>query len=181
VTELKQLKEAGLGIVYHGIESGNEEVLRRIRKGALPHKQLEAAHKIKEAGIALSQTVLLGIGGIDLSIPHAIDTGKHLGAMSPDYASALTVMLLPNTLLYRDYVQGKFVLPDKFGLLRELKLMIEHMDVTSTCYFTSNHASNYLPIKATLPDDKKQIVALLDNIINSKDESILKPEYLRAL
>ena len=181
VTELKQLKEAGLGIVYHGIESGNEDVLRRIRKGALPHKQLEAAQKIKEAGIMLSQTVLLGIGGIDLSIPHAIDTGKHLGAMSPDYASALTVMLLPNTLLYRDYVQGKFVLPDKFGLLRELKLMIEHMDVTSTCYFTSNHASNYLPIKATLPDDKKQIVALLDNIINSKDESILKPEYLRAL
>ncbi|HQQ50448.1 MAG TPA: radical SAM protein [Spirochaetota bacterium] len=181
VTELKQLKEAGLGIVYHGIESGNEEVLRRIRKGALPHKQLEAAHKIKDAGIMLSQTVLLGIGGIDLSIPHAIDTGKHLGAMSPDYASALTVMLLPNTLLYRDYVQGKFVLPDKFGLLRELKLMVENMDVTSTCYFTSNHASNYLPIKATLPDDKKQIVALLDNIINSKDESILKPEYLRAL
>ena len=181
VTELKQLKEAGLGIVYHGIESGNEEVLRRIRKGALPHKQLEAAQKIKEAGIVLSQTVLLGIGGIDLSIPHAIDTGKHLGAMSPDYASALTVMLLPNTLLYRDYVQGKFVLPDKFGLLRELKLMVENMDVTSTCYFTSNHASNYLPIKATLPDDKKQIVALLDNIINSKDESILKPEYLRAL
>lgn len=181
VAELKQLKEAGLGIVYHGIESGNETVLRRIRKGALPHKQLEAAQKIKEAGIALSQTVLLGIGGIDLSIPHAIDTGKHLGAMSPDYASALTVMLLPNTPLYRDYVQGKFVLPDKFGLLRELKLMIENMDVTSTCYFTSNHASNYLPIKATLPDDKKQVVALLDHIINTKDESILKPEYLRAL
>ena len=179
--ELQELKQAGLGIVYQGIESGNETVLRKIRKGALPHKQLEVAHKIKQAGILLSQTVLLGIGGIELSIPHAIDTGKHLGVMSPDYASALTVMLLPNTPLYRDYVQGKFALPDKFGLLRELKLMIENMDVNSTCYFTSNHASNYLPIRATLPQDKHEVIKLLDHIIHANDESLLKPEYLRAL
>ncbi|MCX8124115.1 MAG: radical SAM protein [Spirochaetes bacterium] len=181
LTELQELKAAGLGIVYQGIESGNETVLRKIRKGALPHKQLEAAEKIKKAGILLSQTVLLGIGGLDLSIAHAIDTGKHLGAMSPDYASALTVMLLPNTPLYRDYIQGKFSLPDKFGLLRELKLIVENMDVTRPCYFTSNHASNYLPIKATLPQQKNDVIQLLDEIIQKKDESLLKPEFLRAL
>lgn len=181
LSELKELKDAGLGIVYQGIESGNETVLRRIRKGALPHKQLITAQKIKESGILLSQTVLLGIGGIDLSIPHAIDTGKHLGSMSPHYASALTVMLLPNTALYRDFVQGKFILPDKFGLLRELKLMIENMDVSDRCFFTSNHASNYVPIRATFPDEKKQVAALLEHIITTKDESALKPEYLRAL
>jgi len=181
LSELKELQSAGLGIVYQGIESGNETVLRKIRKGALPHKQLEAAQKIKQAGILLSQTVLLGIGGLELSIPHAIDTGKHLGAMSPDYASALTVMLLPNTPLYQDYVQGKFSLPDKFGLLRELKLIVENMDVTNTCYFTSNHASNYLPIKATLPQQKNDVIQLLDEIIQRQDESLLKPEFLRAL
>jgi len=181
LSELKELQSAGLGIVYQGIESGNETVLRKIRKGALPHKQLEAAQKIKQAGILLSQTVLLGIGCLELSIPHAIDTGKHLGAMSPDYASALTVMLLPNTPLYQDYVQGKFSLPDKFGLLRELKLIVENMDVTNTCYFTSNHASNYLPIKATLPQQKNDVIQLLDEIIQRQDESLLKPEFLRAL
>ncbi|HNR88756.1 MAG TPA: radical SAM protein [Spirochaetota bacterium] len=181
VEDLKLLRDAGLGIIYHGIESGNKEVLKRIKKGAYPHKQLEAAEKVKAAGIQLSQTVLLGIGGTELSEAHAIDTGKHLGAMSPDFASALTVMLLPNTGLYRDFKAGSFRLPDKFGLLRELRLIIEHMDVTRECFFTSNHASNYLPIRATLPGDRAAVLRLLDQVLGSRDESVLKPEHMRAL
>ena len=181
VEELKELREAGLGIVYHGIESGNREVLKRIKKGAFPHKQKEAAEKVMSAGILLSQTVLLGIGGTELSREHAEVTGKLLGEMSPDYASALTVMLLPNTELYRDYRAGKFVLPDKFGLLQELKIIIENMNVRKRCFFTSNHASNYLPIRATFPEDRSKVLALLDNIISKRDASILKPEHMRAL
>jgi radical SAM superfamily enzyme YgiQ (UPF0313 family) len=179
--ELRALREAGLGIVYQGIESGNREVLRRIKKGAFPHRQLEAAQKIKSAGILLSQTVLLGIGGTELSEEHAIDTGKHLGAMSPDYAGALTVMLLPNTSLYEDYASGKFALPDKFGMLNELRLMIINMKVKNKCFFTSNHASNYLPIRATLPDDRHKVIALLEDVIRRGDEKLLKPEHMRAL
>jgi len=181
VSELRKLRDAGLGIIYQGIESGNEEVLRRVKKGALPHQQREAAGRVQEAGILLSQTVLLGIGGIAMSIPHAIDTGKHLGDMSPDYASALTVMLLPNTELYRDYRAGRFQLPDKFGLLRELKLIIEHMDVGRRCLFTSNHASNYLPIRARLPEEKSRVLKLLERVIDSGNEDLLKPEHMRAL
>lgn len=181
VSELKKLRDAGLGIVYQGIESGNEEVLRTVKKGALPHQQREAAQRVKEAGILLSQTVLLGIGGIAMSIPHAIDTGKHLGDMSPDYASALTVMLLPNTELYREYRAGRFQIPDKFGLLRELKLIVEHMEVRNRCLFTSNHASNYLPIRAQLPEEKNRVLKLLEQVIDSGDEDLLKPEYMRAL
>ena len=116
-----------------------------------------------------------------MSIPHAVDTGKHLGDMSPDFASALTVMVLPNTPLYRDYVEGRFQIPDKFGLLNELKLIIENMDVKNHCFFTSNHASNYLPIRAHLPEDKESVLSLLEKIIDAGDESILKPDYLRAL
>ncbi len=179
--ELAALKAAGLGIVYQGIESGNREVLRRIRKGAFPHRQLEAALKIKEAGMLLSQTVLLGIGGTELSEEHAIDTGKHLGEMSPDYAGALTVMLLPNTGLYRDYAEGKFVLPDKFGMLNELRLMIINMKVKSRCFFTSNHASNYLPIRASFPGERHKVIALLEEVIRRGDEKLLKPEHMRAL
>ncbi len=179
--ELTELKDAGLGIVYQGIESGNIEVLKRIKKGALPHRQKETAEKVMTAGILLSQTVLLGIGGTELSREHAVDTGKHLGEMSPDYASALTVMLLPNTELYRDFQDGKFVLPDKFGLLEELKLIIENMNVKRNCFFTSNHASNYLPIRAQFPSEQEQVLKALNIIIRKRDDHILRPESMRAL
>jgi radical SAM superfamily enzyme YgiQ (UPF0313 family) len=181
VDELKELREAGLGIVYQGIESGNKEILRKIKKGAFPDRMAESAEKVKAAGILLSQTVLLGIGGAESSRIHAEDTGKLLGGMSPDFASALTVMLLPNTELYRDWKAGRFNMPDKFGLLQELKTMIENMDVRSGCLFTSNHASNYLPLRACLPDEKEKTLALLDEVLRLKDERLLKPEYLRAL
>jgi len=179
--ELKELKNAGLGIVYQGIESGNKEILRKIKKGAFPSHMIETANKVKYAGILLSQTVLLGIGGTELSRIHAEDTGRLLGEMSPDYASALTVMLLPNTELYRDWRDGKFRLPEKFALLEELKIIIENMNVKNRCFFTSNHASNYLPLRAVLPDDKKDILALLNEVLRRRDEKLLKPEYMRAL
>lgn len=179
--ELRELKDAGLGIVYQGIESGNIQVLKKVKKGALPHKMIETSQKVMDAGIKLSQTVLLGIGGTAMSREHAVDTGKLLGEMSPDYASALTVMLLPNTELYRDYKAGTFKLPDKFGLLEELKIIIENMNVKKPCYFTSNHASNYLPIRATFPQEQKQVLAVLNQILHERDESILKPEHMRAL
>jgi radical SAM superfamily enzyme YgiQ (UPF0313 family) len=181
VSELKELRDAGLGIVYQGIESGNKEVLRRIRKGAFPHHMKEAAARVMEAGIQLSQTVLLGIGGVAMSRGHAVDTGKLLGEMSPDFASALTVMLLPNTELYRDFESGSFVLPDKFGLLVELRVIIENMDVKRQCLFTSNHASNYLPLRAVLPDQKSDILDLIEGVLKKRDERLLKPEHLRAL
>ncbi|HOT46172.1 MAG TPA: radical SAM protein [Spirochaetota bacterium] len=179
--ELKELKEAGIGIMYQGIESGNKEVLRRIKKGAFPVNMKEAAAKVKESGILLSQTVLLGIGGTEMSMDHARDTGKLLGEMSPDFASALTVMLLPNTELYQAYRSGTFKLPDKFGLLEELKIIVENMDVSNQCLFTSNHASNYLPIRAVLPDQKAEVLNLLDHVLKERDENLLKPEYMRAL
>lgn len=179
--DLKALREAGLTVIYQGIESGNKDVLRRIRKGAFPDRMKEAAAKVIDSDIKLSQTVLLGIGGVDLSHEHARDTGKLLGEMSPDFASALTVMILPNTQLYQEYREGKFALPDKFGLLEELKIILENMDVRRKCYFTSNHASNYLPIRANLPEQKADVLSLIDQVIRKRDESYLKPEHMRAL
>jgi radical SAM superfamily enzyme YgiQ (UPF0313 family) len=181
LSELKELKDAGLGIVYQGIESGNKQVLRNIKKGAFPHRMIETAAKIIDARILLSQTVLLGIGGVELSREHAVDTGQLLSQTSPDYVGALTVMILPGTELERQHLAGAFKLPDKFGLLEELKLIIEHMDVTRKCFFASNHASNYLPVKATLPDDKAELMKAFDKILKDKDENILKPEFMRAL
>jgi radical SAM superfamily enzyme YgiQ (UPF0313 family) len=180
VDELNKLRELGLKIIYLGVETGNAELLQKIHKGATYKQMVEAAHRVKEAGIMLSVTVLLGLGGIEKSIEHAMDTAKILTDMDPDYAGALTVMFVPETELYEDYLAGRFVLPDQFGFIRELYLIIANSNFTN-CYFTSNHASNYLPVKAYLPREKEKILKMISSVINEKDLSQIRPEYLRGL
>jgi len=162
------------------VETGNAELLKKIDKGATREQMIEAAKRIKAAGIELSVTVILGIGGIEKSVEHAMDTASLLADMDPDYVGALTLMLVPQTELYDDYIAGRFVLPDKIGFIRELYLMIANSNFTD-CYFTSNHASNYLPIKARLPGQKEIIMKMIGSVIEEKDVSRMRPEYLRGL
>jgi radical SAM superfamily enzyme YgiQ (UPF0313 family) len=180
VDDLKKLKELGLKIIYLGVETGNAELLKKIDKGATREQMIEAAKRIKAAGIELSVTVILGIGGIEKSVEHAMDTASLLADMDPDYVGALTLMLVPQTELYEDYMAGRLVLPDKIGFIRELYLMIANSNFTD-CYFTSNHASNYLPIKARLPGQKEIIMKMIGSVIEEKDVSRMRPEYLRGL
>ena len=180
VDELKNLKALGLEIIYLGLETGNAELLQKINKGVTCEQMVAAARRVKEAGITLSVTVLLGLGGIDHSIEHAIDTAKILSDMDPDFVGALTLMFVPETELYEDYLAGRFVLPDKFGFIRELYLMIDKSNFTN-CYFTSNHASNYLSVKAHLPREKEKTLRMIESVINAKDVSQIRPEYLRGL
>jgi radical SAM superfamily enzyme YgiQ (UPF0313 family) len=180
VDELKVLKELGLKIIYLGVETGNVELLKKIKKGATYEQLVEASRRVKEAGILLSATVILGMGGIERSIEHAMDTARILTDMDPDYVGALTLMLVPGTELYSDYKAGKFVLPDKFGFLRELYLIIANSNFTN-CFFAANHASNYLPIRANLPQEKEKILTMISSVIDTKDLNRIRPEYLRAL
>ncbi len=178
--ELRELRELGLGIAYLGVETGNSELLEKINKGADYDQILLAGRMLKEAGITLSVTVLLGIGGERKSMEHAKDTARILTEMDPDYAGALTVMLVPGTPLHDDYKRGLFRLPDTFGFLEELRTMIAESDF-SNCFFTSNHASNYVPLRLQLPGDKEKAVRLLTDIIESRDRHVLRPEFLRGL
>jgi radical SAM superfamily enzyme YgiQ (UPF0313 family) len=179
IDELVELRELGLGIVYLGIESGNDELLKKINKGVTAAQMIQAGRRIKEAGIALSVTVILGLGGIEQGIEHAADTAGVLTAIDPDYASALTLMLMPGTPLHSEYLSGLFALPDKFDLLRELAIIIEKSDFSS-CYFTSNHASNYLPIRARLPQEREMSVATIHNTIKKNDVKYLRAEFMRG-
>jgi len=179
-SELKELRDLGLKIAYLGVETGNEELLKKIRKGVGSRQLVKACHKIKGAGITLSVTVILGIGGKDMSTAHALDTAKILTEIDPHYVGALTVMLIPGTPLHDDHISGKFVLPDHFGFLEELGIMIANSDFTN-CFFTSNHASNYLPIRARLPQEKDRAVRLIYDVIRSRNKDALKPEYMRGL
>jgi radical SAM superfamily enzyme YgiQ (UPF0313 family) len=176
--DLMQLRRNNLGILFYGVETGDDEIRKAIHKGSTAETCIEMGRRVKEAGIELSVTVLLGIGGREKSLRHARATGELLSAMDPNFVGALTVMLIPGTPLYQDYVQGKFVLPDELGLLRELREMIACTNLTRG-YFFSNHASNYLPIKAKLPSGKKKALDLIDAAL--RGEIRLKPEWMRAL
>ena len=180
VDQLKELKGNKLSIIYLGIESGDETTLEYVRKGVTYEKIVEAARRVKEAGIKLSVTVLLGVAGMDRSIIHAKETARILTDIRPDYIGALTLMIIPEAPLYRMLEMGEFTLPSPFELLQELRTMIAESDLHN-CLFFSNHASNYLPIKARLPKDKDSSLKLIDEVLSSGDKALLKPEYLRAL
>ncbi|MBA4417210.1 MAG: radical SAM protein [Syntrophus sp. (in: bacteria)] len=180
VEELKALKELGVGIIYLGVESGDQVTLDKVCKGTILDKTAEAAQRVKDAGIILSVTVLLGLGGVERGAIHAEETGKFLSRIDPDYAGALSVIIVPGTVLAEEEKKGIFKVPDPYMLLEELYIMIKNTNVTHM-FFASNHASNYLPVKAWLPEEKDKVLRSIQGVLDQRDPSQLRPEYLRAL
>jgi radical SAM superfamily enzyme YgiQ (UPF0313 family) len=176
--ELVELRRNKLGILYYGVETGDDELRKKINKGSDAKTCIEMGRKVKEAGIKLSVTVLLGLAGKEKSLQHARATGELLSAMDPDFVGALTVMLIPGTPLYEEFTDGKFQLPDQRGLLAELREMIRHTNLSRGLFY-SNHASNYLPVKARLPNGKQDAIDLIDRALHG--EVGLRPEWMRAL
>jgi len=175
--DLIELKNMGLGILYLGVESGDDQVRKRVLKGSSAGYCLEMARRVKGVGIKLAVLVLLGIGEKARSMEHARATGEILSAIDPDFASALTLMLIPGTPLYEEYERGEFEIPDKMEMLREMREIIAHMNV-SHCLFSSSHASNYLPIRAMFPEGKQEVIDRIDSAL--REEIGLKPEWMRA-
>jgi len=176
--ELALLHKLGLKIAYMGLESGDDKVLEAICKGADADKMIAMGKKLKKTGIKVSVTVLLGLGGRQGSLNHARETGRVLTAMDPDFVGALSLMLLPGTELHDQYVKGDFQLPGAEEMLTELGAMIAATNLTDGL-FHANHASNYLPIRAHLPQDKEKTLELISQALDGKVP--LKPEYMRAL
>jgi radical SAM superfamily enzyme YgiQ (UPF0313 family) len=176
--QLRELRENGLQIAYMGLESGDDVTLQNIHKGADATRMIEMGQKLRASGIKLSITVLLGIGGKERSHIHARETGRVLTAIDPEYVGALSLMLTPNTPLYQAAEKGEFLLPSPTEMLEELGIMFANTEL-SNGYFHANHASNYLPIKAKLPQDKAATLQLIERALQGKVS--LKPEYLRGL
>lgn len=180
IEELKALKEQKLGILYIGVESGDDEVLRKIKKNVNHDQMVEAAGKVKKAGILLSVTVILGLGGAHGSKRHVAETARILTEMDPDFAGALTLTLVPGTQLYDEWNKGDFELITPFESLQELKEIVENSTFTN-CFFSSMHASNYYAIRGTMPGDKNKILSQLNAILSRKDPHLLRPEFMRGL
>lgn len=176
--ELKELRQLGLKIAYMGLETGDDVTLKLINKGADSAKMVEMGKKIRDAGIQISITVLLGLAGSKRSNIHATETGRVLSAIDPEYVGALSLMLIPGTPMHTDYQNGCFDLVTPDEMLTELGTMIATTHLTDGL-FHANHASNYLPIRAHLPKDKEKTLALIAKALEGKVR--LKPEYMRAL
>ncbi|MCL2337548.1 MAG: radical SAM protein [Firmicutes bacterium] len=178
--ELKEIRQAGVTMLYMGLESGNEAILKAVCKGVNPTEMIEAGRKAMAAGFELSVTIIDGLGGTALWREHATDTAKVLSAIDPNYAGTLTLMVLRNTPLYRRVQRGEFEVPDTMGFLAELKCLLENVNLTN-CVFRSNHASNYLPLGGVLNRDRDRLVALLEKAITQPGDIPLRPEKSRRL
>ncbi len=175
--ELKALKKEGLELIYLGLESGDDQVLREVRKGCNSDEMIEACRKAMNAGIDMSITAITGLGGEERSYEHAKNTAGILNEIRPKYTAFLSLIPVEGTLLYLKIKKGTFKPLSQIEHLKELRWVVE--DLNYRTVFRANHASNYLPLKAELPDDRESILKLIDYAISHPE--ILKPEYLRAL
>ncbi len=180
VDELKELQKLKLGIVYVGVETGDADILKQIEKGVTREQIVAAGRRVKEAGILLSVSVILGLGGSQNSRRHAEATASILTDMDPDYVGALTLTLVPGTPMYQLWKSGEFHPISPLETLKELKVLIENSRF-SQCFFSSMHASNYLSVRGTLPQDRESMLRRIESVLSSGDPSLLRPEFLRGL
>jgi radical SAM superfamily enzyme YgiQ (UPF0313 family) len=183
--QLRRIRDAGLELLYFGVESGDPVVLERVNKGATPDEIIAAADKAHEAGFKLSCTVLLGLAGREHSGRHARETAKLLSRIDPAYASALSIMI-PEADEHRDY-ELRSVPEDTpwremepMELVAELRELVAGLECTDTV-FRANHASNHLPLGGHLPDEKDALLALVDEVLGASRKDLLRPEWMRGL
>lgn len=175
--DLALLHSLGLEMIYLGLESGNEQVLKHINKGVTVEDIVRAGQMVKDAGMKLSVTAISGLGGTEMWKEHAIDTAKAFSRMKPDYIGLLTLMFEGDVPLRRECEEGKFHLLTAPQVAKETLLLLEHIDSEGSV-FRSNHASNYLTLKGTLNRDRE---AMCEQIRRALERGGYKKEYFRAL
>lgn len=178
--DLRKLYKAGLKIAYLGVESGDDVILERSCKGVNADQTVEGCKKIMDAGITLSVTIILGLGGKERWRQNAIETAKVLNRIDPPYVGALTLMVVPGTPLHKEVQEGKFQVLNSQEILQEMRLLVENLELTN-CVFRSNHASNYLPLGGKLPQDKEDILRVIDQALKKSSIITLRPEEYRRL
>ncbi|MBL4652106.1 MAG: B12-binding domain-containing radical SAM protein [Flavobacteriales bacterium] len=167
--ELRALKNAGLTLLYVGIESGDSEVLECIQKGETFETTIEGLNKSKTAGMHSSVMLINGVGGKLLSKQHAINSAKVLNATQPKYASTLVLTAHKGMPHYKDRYKGEFIELEKKELFEEMKLFMEHLELTETI-FRSDHASNHLILKGILGKDKQKMLDQIDVAIQYSEQ-----------
>lgn len=176
--ELRTLREKGLTMVYMGLESGSDAVLKLMRKGHTAAEIIDMGQKVRRNGMALSVTAITGLGGPELLKEHAVETAKAFNAMNPEYIGMLTLMVEPGTPLFDWVREGSFQLLTQPQVLEETRLLVENLDSPGSV-FRMNHASNYLVLKGTLNGDQQAMLEMIDRAEHNL--SLLRPEEWRGL
>jgi len=188
--DLKELSDAGLKIAYVGFESGYNALLKDVHKHATKDDYINASKKLFKANITLSATFINGLGGAgneDVSKAHALESADLINQICPNddriwYIAFLSLMIPPGTVMYEKKIKGDFIEMNSNEILNELKIFIDAVNFknkNANCVFRSNHASNYLPIRGILEEDKAKILETID--FGLKNKEALRPEYYRAL
>lgn len=175
--ELELLKAEGLDMVYMGMESGNDEVLRRVKKHATVQEIVDAGLRVQQAGLITSVTLISGLGGRELMREHALDCAKAITALKPNYLGFLTLILENDAPMKKEIAEGKMELLTPDEVLEEMELFLSNVDSEGTV-FRSNHASNYVPLGGVL---NKDIPQMLETIRVAKENQLYRNEGFRAL
>ena len=172
--ELDLLHELGLEMIYMGLESGSDEVLRRVNKGETAEEIVRAGQMVKKAGMKLSVTCIAGLGSLELSEEHAIKTAEVLSQMKPEYIGLLTLLFELPTPLMEDWQAGRFYLMNPVEIAQETLVLLEHIDCEGSV-FRANHASNYVNLAGTLNEDREamcqKLRAALEGRVRFKNEA----------
>ncbi len=177
--ELEELREHGIGIIYIGAESGSDKVLQEVNKGAVRAEIIEAVRRIEASDIPASVTFISGLAGKDGWEDHAVQSGTMISEMEPSYVGLLTLITEPGAEMHKEIKERRFQLLTPIEVLKETELLLENTNVSKTCVFRSNHASNYVSLKGDLPQDKERMLRQLRDAMNNADK--LKDDRFRML
>jgi radical SAM superfamily enzyme YgiQ (UPF0313 family) len=171
--ELNALREAGLNRLHLGLETGSEKLLKYVKKGVTPEEHIEAGRKVKESGISLSEYVILGLGGREMSREHALETAKVLNQIDPDFIRFRTITLRPEMPLYQKLKKGEFSLQSEEEIVQEERLLIENLEGIHS-YIVSDHILNLLEeVEGKMPEDKEKILSVIDRYLSLNERQRL--------
>ncbi len=180
VDELTELQRLGLGLVYVGCESGDDEVLKRVAKGETWHSSLDALNKLQQAGIRRSVMILNGLGGQRYSEQHALNSASLMNAAQPEYLATLVVTFPRGPQRFEQAFNGEFTALNTLDLAREMEILLAHLDLDKTI-FRSDHASNYLVLKGILNKDRERLLQIVRQSIQRPGSVPLRAEWQRGL
>ena len=172
--ELRRIREAGLNRLHAGMESGDDEVLRRLCKGTNSEEIITAGLKLKEAGIQVSEYYLTGAGGVELTRQHALNSARVLSAVKPEFIRIRTLRVQKHTPLYEQQQQGLFTLPGPHMALRELKMLVENLDCSGS-HILSDHFLNYCNVQGFFPDDRILMLLEIEKALALDERDLLRP------
>jgi radical SAM superfamily enzyme YgiQ (UPF0313 family) len=174
---MAMLAEAGLSRIHVGLESGDDAILKKVKKGTNASEQIKAGKMVKQAGMELSEYVILGLGGAERSEIHALKTAEAINAIEPDFVRLRTLVPKINTLLLHQIKKGRFQLLSPYEVLKETRLLLENLHCQTR--LSSDHYTNYLDLSGILPDDKNRLLGEIDRAL-SWEPGRFRPFFIGA-